>query len=301
MFRLLMLILLSHACSVKPYQPPQNIFILAGQSNMAGRGGVTNDTRTDTQVWDGIVPPQCQPNPSILRLSAKLKWVRAHEPLHADIDVNKINGVGPGMPFFNAVLTKDPNFGVIGLVPCAIGGTNISEWKKGSFLYDQTVRRTQAALQGGGVIRALLWYQGESDTVTREDAELYKQRSDKFFVDLRYDLQVPMLPIIRVALASGQGPYIDIVREAQLQNDLLNVRTVDARGLPLEPDVLHLTTPAQVRLGEMMAAAFLQSMPSTIKTGPSYSDAPTKFSNFVSYSLMISLLLCSLCLILNLR
>ncbi|KAI9201787.1 hypothetical protein LWI28_029260 [Acer negundo] len=246
---------------------------------MAGRGGVTNDTRTDTQVWDGIVPPQCQPNPSILRLSAKLKWVRAHEPLHADIDVNKINGVGPGMPFFNAVLTKDPNFGVIGLVPCAIGGTNISEWKKGSFLYDQTVRRTQAALQGGGVIRALLWYQGESDTVNREDAELYKQRSDKFFVDLRYDLQVPMLPIIRVALASGQGPYIDIVREAQLQNDLLNVRTVDARGLPLEPDVLHLTTPAQVRLGEMMAAAFLQSMPSTIKTGPSYSDAPTNSSH----------------------
>ncbi|KAK0577206.1 hypothetical protein LWI29_029576 [Acer saccharum] len=268
---------------------------------MAGRGGVTNDTRTDTQVWDGIIPPQCQPNPSILRLSAKLKWVRAHETLHADIDVNKINGVGPGMPFSNAVLTKDPNFGVIGLVPCAIGGTNISEWKKGSFLYDQTVGRTQAALQGGGVVRALLWYQGESDTLTREDAELYKQRSDKFFVDLRYDLQVPMLPIIRVALASGQGPYIDIVRKAQLENDLLNVRTVDARGLPLEPDMLHLTTPAQVRLGEMMADAFLQSKPSTIKTGPSYSDAPTKFSNFVSYSLMISLLLCSLCLILNLR
>ena len=107
------------------------------------------------------------------------------------------------MPFSNAILTKDPTFGVIGLVPCAIGGTNISEWKKGSFLYDQTVGRTQAALQGGGVIRALLWYQGESDTVTREDAELYKQRSDKFFVDLRYDLQVPMLPIIRVHFLSS--------------------------------------------------------------------------------------------------
>ncbi|KAK1555418.1 hypothetical protein Q3G72_026130 [Acer saccharum] len=299
MLLLLMLILVSHAWSVKPQQPPQNIFILAGQSNMAGRGGVTNNTQTNTLVWDGIIPPQCQSNPSILRLSAKLKWVQAHEPLHADIDFNKTNGVGPGMPFSNAVLTKDPNFGVIGLVPCAIGGTNISEWKKGSFLYDQTVGRTQAALQGGGVIRALLWYQGESDTVTREDAELYKQRSEKIFVDLRSDLQIPMLPIIRVALASGLGPYIDIVREAQLQNDLLNVQTVDAKGLPLEPDVLHLTTPSQVRLGEMMADAILQSMLSTNKTGPSYSNAPAKFSNFVSYSLMISLLLCSLCLILN--
>ncbi|KAK0576366.1 hypothetical protein LWI29_016235 [Acer saccharum] len=212
---------------------------------MAGRGGVTNNTQTNTMVWDSIVPPQCQSNPYILRLNAKLKWVRAHEPLHADIDVNKTNGVGSGMPFSNAILTKDPTFGVIGLVPCAIGGTNISEWKKGSFLYNQMVRRTLKALQGGGVIRALLWYHGESDMVSREDAELYKQRSEKFFVDLRSDLQVPMLPIIQVALASGQGPYIDILREGQLENNLLNVRTVDAKGLPLEPDELHLTTPSQ--------------------------------------------------------
>ncbi|KAI9201448.1 hypothetical protein LWI28_023682 [Acer negundo] len=165
---------------------------------MAGRGGVTNNTQTNTLVWDGIVPPQCQPNPSILRLSAKLKWVQAHEPHHADIDFNKTNWVGPGMPFSNAVLTKDPNFGVVGLVPCAIGGTNISEWKKGSFIYGQTVGRTQAALKARGVIRALFLYQGESDTVTREDAKLYKQRSEKIFVDLRSDLQIPMLPIIRV-------------------------------------------------------------------------------------------------------
>ncbi|KAK4860394.1 hypothetical protein QYF36_022869 [Acer negundo] len=245
MLLLLMLILLSHAWSIKPHQPLKNIFILAGQSNMAGRGGVTNNTQTNTMVWDSIVPPQCQPDPYILQLSAKLKWVRAHEPLHADIDVNKTNGVGPGMPFSNAVLTKDPTFGVIGLVPCAIGGTNISEWKKGSFLYNQMVRRTLEALQGGGIIRALLWYHGESDMVSREDAKLYKQRSEKFFVDLRYDLRVPMLPIIQVALASGQGPYMDIVREGQLENNLLNVRTVDAKGLPLEPDELHLTTPSQ--------------------------------------------------------
>ncbi|KAL5847333.1 hypothetical protein ACOSQ3_010857 [Xanthoceras sorbifolium] len=296
MLPLLLLILLSHTRSVKSHQP-QNIFILAGQSNMAGRGGVTNDTQTNTMVWDGIVPPQCQPNPSILRLNAKLKWARAHEPLHADIDVNKTNGVGPGMSFANAVLTKDPTFGVIGLVPCAIGGTNISEWKKGSFLYQQMVGRTRAALQGGGEIRGLLWYQGESDTVSREDADLYKERSEKFFFDLRSDLQLPMLPIIWVALASGQGPYIDIVRKAQLDYDLLNVRSVDAKGLPLEPDWLHLTTPAQVRLGEMMADAFLQSIPSTIKTGPSYSHAQTKFS----YSSMIPLFLTSLFIVLNLR
>lgn len=66
-----------------------------------------------------------------------------------------------------------------------------------------------------------------------------------------------------MALASGTGPYIEIVRQAQLGIDLLNLKTVDAQGLPLEPDGLHLTTLAQVDLGKMMADAFLQFVPSS--------------------------------------
>ena len=187
------LVLLAHASSVRPQQlQPKNMLILAGQSNMAGRGGVVNG------AWDGIVPPQCQPNHSILRLSANLTWVLAQEPLHADIDANKTNGVGPGMAFANAVLSKDPTFGVIGLVPCAIGGTSISEWGRGTFLYKRLLRRAQAALQDGGTIQALLWYQGEADTVNKADADSYQAKLERFFSDVREDLKSPMLPIIQV-------------------------------------------------------------------------------------------------------
>lgn len=274
-----------------------NVFLLAGQSNMAGRGGVTGDnTVTNNATWDGVVPPQCQPNPSILRLSSDLVWVQAHEPLHADIDVRKTNGIGPGMSFANAVLTRDPGFGLVGLVPCAIGGTNISEWEKGGFLYEQLVRRAQAAQRSGGVYRAVLWYQGESDTEINEDAELYGSRLIRFFTDLRSDLQDPILPIIQVALASGGGPYVDIVRRAQLGAKLVNMQCVDAKGLPLEPDGLHLTTPAQVRIGETMAAAFRQtqsSLPTTTTTPiHTISSSPTfnfKFSSNYYYFLIISL------------
>ncbi|CAI9281927.1 unnamed protein product [Lactuca saligna] len=56
---------------------------------------------------------------------------------------------------------------------------------------------------------------------------------------------------IMVALASGAGPYIERVREAQLGTWLVNLRTVDAMGLRLEPDRLHLTTTSQVTLGEI--------------------------------------------------
>lgn len=63
-----------------------------------------------------------------------------------------------------------------------------------------------------------------------------------------------------MALASGQGPLLEKVREAQLRNELPNVITVDATGLPLEPDGLHLSTRAQVNIGEMLADAFLNHL-----------------------------------------
>jgi Carbohydrate esterase, sialic acid-specific acetylesterase len=71
------------------------IFILAGQSNMAGRGGVYKNK------WDHVVPNECGPHPSILRLNAGRVWEEARDPLHADIDVPKTCGVGPGMSFAN--------------------------------------------------------------------------------------------------------------------------------------------------------------------------------------------------------
>ncbi|CAI9786830.1 unnamed protein product [Fraxinus pennsylvanica] len=88
----------------------KSIFILARQSNMAGRGGVLHGT------WDGYVPPECRPKPRILRLNPKLMWEEAHEPLHGDIDTRKPCGVGPGMSFANGVLERDPCVGAIGLV-----------------------------------------------------------------------------------------------------------------------------------------------------------------------------------------
>ncbi|XP_009761873.1 putative carbohydrate esterase At4g34215 [Nicotiana tabacum] len=267
----------------------QNIFILAGQSNMSGRGGVTNHGQNGivNETWDGIIPPECQSNPNILRLSAGFTWVEAQEPLHQDIDLGKVCGVGPGMSFANSVVEKDPSFGVIGLVPCAIGGTNISEWVRGGGLYNQMIRRTEAALQGGGKLQALLWYQGESDTQTLEDAKLYKFRLKRLFKSVRRDLQSPTLPVIQVALASSLGPYKGQVRKAQLGINLPNVRTVDAKGLPVGMDYVHITTLAQVHLGQMLADAFLQTqttqavlLPIQTETTQT-SNAPKRCSNFV--------------------
>ncbi|XP_065881368.1 probable carbohydrate esterase At4g34215 [Euphorbia lathyris] len=283
---------------VKSQQLPTDIFILAGQSNMAGRGGVVINPYTGNLTWDGIVPPESQPNPSILRLSAQLNWVLAQEPLHADIDYNKINGVGPGMAFANAILKKEPRIGAVGLVPCAIGGTNISQWGKGGFLYEELVRRTKEALKSGGVVRAMLWYQGESDTKDGEETEFYEERLTNFFTEIRADLNHPLLRIIHVGLASGEGPFIEEIREAQLGIKLQNVANVDARGLQLEADRLHLTTAAQVHLGQLLADALLH-FPSIFIPNPIQTTNVFCLSNTSSYHyflFLISIYLLSLLL-----
>lgn len=222
---------------------------------MAGLGGVVNNT------WDGIIPPECHPNHSILKLNARLAWRKAREPLSADIDTKWTMGIGPGMPFANSILQKNCSFGVIGLVPCAISGTKMVEWAQGTSLYNQLILRAKAALRKGGSIRALLWFQGESDTTLQPNADAYKGRLIKFFSDVRTDLQSPDLLIIQVALASGLN-FTETVREAQLNIGLPNVRTVDAKGLPLEWDNIHLTAAAQVRLGNMLAHSYLSTKPS---------------------------------------
>lgn len=216
---------------------------------MSGRGGVTKHHH-----WDGVVPPECRPNSTIFRLSAKLHWEAAREPLHVDIDTKKACGVGPGMSFANAVKER---VGMVGLVPCAVGGTAIKEWERGKHLYESMVVRAWESVKEGGKIKALLWYQGESDTSHQHDAEAYQRNMEMLINHVREDLGLPSLPIIQVAIASGDERYIEKVREAQFKINLPNVVCIDAKGLPLKEDNLHLTTEAQVKLGHMLADAYL--------------------------------------------
>ncbi|XP_048134902.1 probable carbohydrate esterase At4g34215 [Rhodamnia argentea] len=239
-----------------PPPPAEHIFILSGQSNMVGHGGFTRG-----HGWDGVVPPESRPDPSVLRLSAALLWEEAREPLHRDIPTGKTRGVGPGMAFANALRERGGGagrVGRVGLVPCAVGSTAIRKWARGGHLYESMVRRARESVKDGGEIKALLWYQGESDTAAEHDAEAYRGNMEALIKNVRGDLGLPSLPVIQVAIASGNERYMDRVRRAQLEIELPNVVCVDAMGLPLNDDHLHLTTHAQVRLGHMLADAYLQ-------------------------------------------
>ncbi|KAL6909603.1 hypothetical protein ACP4OV_001884 [Aristida adscensionis] len=264
---LLLLVLLLPAGAAAAGGNRTLVFILAGQSNMGGRGGATSGG-----AWDGVVPPECAPSPRILRLSPALRWEEAREPLHRGIDLHNVLGVGPGMPFAHALL-RSPRLAAaagaaarLGLVPCAQGATPIASWARGTPLYDRMLTRARAALAAPPAagrraeLAALLWYQGEADTISRRDAELYTARMEAFVRDVRRDLGVPDLLVIQVGLATGQGKFIELVREAQRAVKLPNVKYVDAKGLQVASDYTHLTTAAQVRLGNMLAKAYLATL-----------------------------------------
>ena len=91
----------------------------------------------------------------------------------------------------------------MGLIPCALGGSAISEWdpdlkgQGGASLYGALLRRFQAA---GKSIRGILWYQGEADARPPEAVPLYPARLERLVQALRRDLGDPELPFYFVQL-----------------------------------------------------------------------------------------------------
>lgn len=224
------------------------LFLLIGQSNMAGRGSVDEEGQT--------------PHPRVLSFSAQGEWVPATDPLHSD---KPTAGTGPGLSFGKRVADALSEC-TIGLVPCAVGGTPLSRWQKGADLYEQAVARCRAAMKDGR-LAAILWHQGESDAQRPEDAETYADRLAQMIVDLRSDLGSPDVPF----LAGEIGYFLDHHpnqrfpkwREvnaalAEVAKRLPKVVCVSAMGLGHTGDGVHLDTPSQRELGRRYAAEYLR-------------------------------------------
>ena len=74
-------------------------------------------------------------------------------------------------------------------------------------------RAAVAATGGHGKIAAMLWFQGETDTIRKEDAAAYAGRMDALVRDVRQDLGMPNLLVMQVrphsALLCSHHPWID--------------------------------------------------------------------------------------------
>ena len=138
--------------------PPKDLrlFLLIGQSNMAGRGKVEpQDQVTDPRIW---------------MLTKDLRWIPAKDPVHFD---KPTAGVGLCSEFARTLVRKNGKCAV-GLIPCAVGGTPLDAWLPGgkeNSLYNTAVARTKEALKSGR-LAGILWIKGERPGQARMGGEL---------------------------------------------------------------------------------------------------------------------------------
>lgn len=229
--------------------PPANknsfhIYLLMGQSNMAGR-----DTRTLSSQVD---------NPCVLALNTNGQWIVARDPIHPRQGRTEA-GAGPGIPFAIEMVKGNTNI-TIGLVPCAVGGTSLNHWVKGADLYEKALSRAKFAASVG-VISGVLWHQGESDSTTQKNADTYEARLKKMLQDLRQDLGTPNLPIVIGQLGGflppDKYPYAEIVRTAikRIPSEVLGIGYADSASLGDKGDQLHFSAEAQKEMGMRYAKA----------------------------------------------
>ncbi|KQN19487.1 hypothetical protein ASE86_13565 [Sphingomonas sp. Leaf33] len=235
----------------------QDVYILAGQSNMSGRGALAELTEDERAA-----------DPAIQLYGNDGQWRPARDPLDdATGQVDAVSAdtkaaVGPGLFFARSLRARSRR--PIVLVPCAKGGSTLAQWLPASVgrdtLYGSCLARARAA---GGRIAGILWYQGESDTRDAAVARGWAIGFGTLVSAFRRDLAAPRLPVVFVRIAdapAGAGdaeryPAWRLVQSIQSRVRIDCTAMVRTDGLPRLPDDLHLTTPAQRTLGPRVADA----------------------------------------------
>ena len=230
-----------------PPKPQFHVYLLMGQSNMAGRGRMTDeDRRPVDRVW---------------MLDKEDRWVPAAHPLH--FDKPAIAGVGLGLPFGKRMCEEDPTV-EIGLIPCAFGGTPLSRWRKGRDLYENAVRRAKLAMRDG-TLRGALWHQGESDSGLPQTANTYQARLAEVIDDLRADLDTPDLPFVAGRLGEfylrAKADSLALTVDTALRDlpaKVAHTGCASAEGLDQNGDEVHFSADALREFGKRYAVEMIR-------------------------------------------
>ena len=235
--------------SLAAFGQDMDLFLLIGQSNMAGRGAVEAEDKV--------------PHPRVFTLTKEETWAPAVEPIHFDRPDRLGTGLGRT---FGIVLANMAPGKKIGLIPAAMGGSALDEWKPGGKLYTDAVRRAKAAMKSGK-LRGILWHQGEADSSKLELIRSYQARWLAVMESLRAELGD--VPIVVGELGQFLYTREKDYQMARLINEQLamlavngkRVAFVSSQGLGHKGDVLHFDSAGLREFGRRYAHAFLMLEP----------------------------------------
>ena len=235
---------------IQAQQPDKNthIYILMGQSNMAGRGKITEEYKN-------------QQHDRVIMLDKENRWVSGRHPLH--FDKPRAAGVGPGLSFGISMAEAYPGV-TIGLVPCAVGGTPIRKWTPGGYdsvtnthPYDDALKRIKQAMKKGE-IKGIVWHQGEGDSGV-QSSKVYVDKLTELIARVRKEVGSAELPFIVGQLAMYRDNYQFINRELpKLTVKVPYTAIVSSEGLWHKGDGTHFDSPSASEYGRRYAEGMLQ-------------------------------------------
>jgi len=225
-----------------------DLWILSGQSNACGRGLLPGPKPIDEVRMFAPDERRHDPGPG--------QWVTAEDPLPG----METRGVSAWVTAAHAVARKGYKIDMLGY---ALGAQPISHWAAGSEGERKLFSRIKKHGKGAGVF---LWYQGESDTGSPENAAAYQDRLTNLVARVRKAAENPHMTVVIIQLCAMTRPgqakkpaYFMQVREAQRQFVLAdgNALLVTALGR-LQQEDGHLATAGYMELGEELARALLR-------------------------------------------
>ncbi len=226
------------------------VFVLAGQSNMAGRAFVEpNDTL---------------PNKRILTVNNKDQLIFAKEPLHFYEPSQK--GLDLGMSFAENLLKRTADSIHILLIPTAIGGSSIEQWindkKHRDIKLLSNFKTKLEVAQHYGSLKGIIWHQGESNANNKASINAYYTnliRLTSIFRKLANNDQLPIL-------IGELGAFSNNKENWSLLNKKINdfaktdslIKVVSSHNLKDKGDKLHFNAKSIRELGKRYAEKFFE-------------------------------------------
>lgn len=235
-----------------PEDEGYDIFLLIGQSNMAGRGLMIDG---DREVFSD----------KVFLLDKQGKAVPATNPLNQYSTVGKdvsLQQIGPGFSFSKKVAEVTGR--KILLVVNARAETAISEWLPNAQTgyLNAAIQRTNQALALGGKLKAILWHQGCHDSYKQSDIDVYLSQLSKVAAALRTGTGA-----VEAVFIAGELPQWRVYSTAfnkmlqQIYFKVPNSDYVSSEGCtcvsPANDDP-HFSRDGQILLGERYADKVLE-------------------------------------------
>lgn len=220
------------------------IYLVIGQSNMAGRAEVTPKISGEI------------PGVFLFTGNSDELWIPAKNPLNIYSSIRKeasMQRLSPAYSFAKAMRKKSKSRD-LGLVVNARGGTAIAEWMPGTHYYKEIVKKAKEAAEYGR-IRGVIWHQGESDL---GDLSEYLANLEVLIVTLRKDLGLAELPFVAGHIAEDQpggnvfNRLIDNLPEKVPFTGVASGRSTRTF------DEVHFDTKSQLKLGKRYAKQMIR-------------------------------------------